>query len=166
MTDREKAIVMAHTGICMLTGDKFQIFHKYVEDIMGRPIWTHEMGIGSIVDEIKEKSKADFMALCADESNSEKPKWIPVSKRLPEDSEPVNITWVNHNPESYYTDIRDKPFTATGHYYNGRWWWYSVTCQDYLNEYGRCDVDAMDDDIEVIAWKPLPEPYKAESEEE
>ena len=30
MTDKEKAIVMAHTGICMLTGDKFQIFHKYV----------------------------------------------------------------------------------------------------------------------------------------
>lgn len=62
MTDREKAIVMAYTGKCMLTGDKFQIFHKYVEDIMGRPIWTHEMGL--LADEIKEKSEADFMALC------------------------------------------------------------------------------------------------------
>lgn len=91
-------------------------------------------------------------------------KWIPVSERLPEDTYPVNITWVNHNPESYYTDIKDKPFTATGHYCNGRWWWYSTTCQDYLDEYGRCDVDAMDDDIEVIAWMPLPKPYKAESE--
>lgn len=90
--------------------------------------------------------------------------WIPVSERLPKDLEPVNITWINRNPESYYADIKDKPFTATGHYCNGRWWWYSVTCQDYLNEYGRCDVDAMDDDIEVIAWQPLPEPYKAESE--
>lgn len=74
MTDREKAIVMAYTGICMLTGDKFQIFHKYVEDIMGRPIWTHEMGIESIADEIKAKSKDDFIALCADESSTEKPK--------------------------------------------------------------------------------------------
>lgn len=64
MTDKEKAIVMAHTGICMLTGDKFQIFHKYVEDIMGRPILTHE--IGFLADTIKEKSKADFIALCAD----------------------------------------------------------------------------------------------------
>lgn len=89
-----------------------------------------------------------------------RPMWIPASERLPEDLEPVNITWVNHNPESYYADIKDKPFTATGHYCNGRWWWYSVTCQDYLNEYGRCDVDAMDDDIEVIAWQPLPKPYK------
>ena len=72
MTDKEKAIVMAHTGICMLTGDKFQIFHKYVEDIMGRPIMTHE--IGWLADTIKEKSKTDFIALCADESNSENPK--------------------------------------------------------------------------------------------
>lgn len=71
MTDREKAIIMAYTGICMLTGDKFQIFHKYVEDIMGRPIWTHEMGIKSIADEIKAKSKDDFIALCEAESNSE-----------------------------------------------------------------------------------------------
>ena len=66
MTDREKAIVMAHTGICMLTGDKFKIFHGYVEDIMGRSVWTHELGIGTIADEIKEKSKDDFIALCAD----------------------------------------------------------------------------------------------------
>lgn len=71
MTDKEKAIVMAHTGICMLTGDKFQIFHKYVEDIMGRPIMTHE--IGFLADAIKEKAKADFIALCTDESGSEKP---------------------------------------------------------------------------------------------
>ena len=62
MTDREKAIVMAHTGVCMLTGDKFQIFHKYVEDIMGESIYTHE--IAGFVDEIKERSKQDFLKLC------------------------------------------------------------------------------------------------------
>lgn len=73
MTDREKAIVMAYTGICMLTDDKLQIFHKYVEEIMGGPVWTHEIGWL----EIKEKSKADFIALCADESCSDFPnKWI------------------------------------------------------------------------------------------
>lgn len=69
MTDKEKAIVMAYTGICMLTGNKFQIFHKYVEDIMGRPIMTHE--IGFLANAIKEKSKADFIALCKDESGLE-----------------------------------------------------------------------------------------------
>lgn len=64
MTKRECAIVMAHTGICMLEGEGFRIFHKYVEDIMGRPVFTHEMGMRSIADEIKEKSKEDFLNLC------------------------------------------------------------------------------------------------------
>lgn len=64
MTDREKAIVMAYTGKCMLTGDKFQIFHKYVEDIMGRPVYTHELGFPLVADEIKRRSENDFLALC------------------------------------------------------------------------------------------------------
>lgn len=64
MTDQEKAIVMAHTGICMLAGDKFSIFHKYVEEICGRPIWTHELANENVINEIKEKSKPDFLRLC------------------------------------------------------------------------------------------------------
>lgn len=71
MTDREKAIVMAYTGICMLTEDKFQIFHKYVEDIMGRPVYTHELAYRDVQDEIKEKAKADFIALCAEQESCE-----------------------------------------------------------------------------------------------
>lgn len=67
MTDREKAIVMAHTGICMLAGEKFGVFHAYIEDIMGRPIYTHELAIQSISDEIKEKSRDDFIKLCREE---------------------------------------------------------------------------------------------------
>lgn len=62
MTKMECAIVMAHTGICMLTGNDFDIFHRYVEKIMGRPVFTHE--IGFLADEIKERSKKDFIALC------------------------------------------------------------------------------------------------------
>ena len=94
------------------------------------------------------------------------PVWIPVSERLPEDYVPVNITWVNHNPDSYYADIKDVPFTATGICYKGKWYWYSAVCEDYLKEYGeRYETDAVDADIEVTAWMPLPEPYR-ESEVE
>lgn len=64
MTDREKAIVMAYTGVCMLTGDKFNIFHEYVEEIIGRPVQTLELP--SLGDEIKDKSKPDFIKLCAE----------------------------------------------------------------------------------------------------
>ena len=90
--------------------------------------------------------------------------WIPVSERLPEDLEHVNITWVNHNPKSYYADIKDKPFTETGIYFNGQWYWWSTLCADTLAEYGHNYDDVIDDDIEIIAWQPLPEPYKPESE--
>lgn len=69
MTDREKAIVMAYTGVCMLSGDKFVIFHKYVEEIMGRPVFTHEFGIKKISNEIKQRAKADFLELCADKQS-------------------------------------------------------------------------------------------------
>lgn len=69
MTDREKAIVMAYTGTCMLSGDKFQIFHKYVEDIIGRSVSTHELADKYVQDEIKKKAKADFIALCEEQGS-------------------------------------------------------------------------------------------------
>ena len=92
---------------------------------------------------------------------SERPQgeWIPVSERLPDDLEPVNITWINHEPEPYYKEIKDKPFTATGVYFNGQWYWWSTLCTDILTEYSHNYDDIIDTAIEVIAWQPLPEPY-------
>ncbi len=89
--------------------------------------------------------------------------WIPCSEKLPDDIEPVNITWVNHNPESYYAEIKDKPFTATGVYFNGQWYWWSSLCTDILAEYSHNYSDVIDDDIEIIAWQPLPKSYKQEA---
>lgn len=92
---------------------------------------------------------------------SENNKWIPVSERLPEDNKPVNITWVNRKPVNYYKDIKDKPFTATGVYYKGDWYWWSAVVEDYLAEYGKYATDKMNACIEVIAWQDLPAPYGA-----
>ena len=63
MTDRERAIVMAYTGIVMLCGDKLNIFYEYVSEKLGRPIWTYEFI--NQADTIKELSKEDFLGLCA-----------------------------------------------------------------------------------------------------
>ena len=82
-------------------------------------------------------------------------EWIPCSEKLPSDDEIVNITWVNHSPPPYYADIAEKPFVASGLRYRGKWYWYSSVCQD-LHQ----DFDLIDKDIEVIAWQPLPKPYK------
>ena len=67
MTDKEKAVVMAYTGTTFLAGDKFGIFHKYIEDIMGRPVFTHELGDPKIASKIKEKALPDFLKICKDE---------------------------------------------------------------------------------------------------
>lgn len=90
-------------------------------------------------------------------------RWIPVSERLPDDLSEVNVTWVNHNPESYYKFFKDVPFTATAVYYKRKWYWYSSTCADILSEYGRNDFNEVDKDVEIIAWLPLPEPYQSET---
>ena len=91
----------------------------------------------------------------------EQDRWIPVTERLPETTDPVNVTWANNDPVSYYEDIRGKRFTATACYHRGKWWWYSAVCQDLLDEYGKsCMDDEIDEAIEILAWKPLPEPYQ------
>ena len=108
----------------------------------------------------KDGEEVEKMAIKALE---QEPKWIPVNERLPENLQTVNVTWQNHEPEPYYHDIKDRSFVATAVYYKG-WYWYSTTCADYLGEYGRNDVDKIDEAIEIIAWMPLPQPYKAESE--
>lgn len=60
MTDREKAIVTAYTGINMLEGEKIDELYKYLGELYGRPIYTHEI----LFLDIQEKAKKDFIALC------------------------------------------------------------------------------------------------------
>jgi len=60
MNRRESAIISAFTGI--LAGP-FDALHEYVEEILERPVFTHEMGIKEIAEEIKEKSREDFINL-------------------------------------------------------------------------------------------------------
>ena len=60
MTKREAAIIGAYTGVLL---GKFDDMHSYIEEIMGRPVWTHELANEKTVDAIKEKSRADFLAI-------------------------------------------------------------------------------------------------------
>lgn len=87
--------------------------------------------------------------------------WIPCSKGLPKDLLRVNVTWINHNPPVYYQYIKGIPQTDTAVRYNGNWYWWDSTVIDVLAEYGEeSGAGRIDKDIEVVAWMPLPEPYK------
>lgn len=59
-----------------------------------------------------------------------------------------------------YENIKDIPFTATAVYCNGKWFWWSSICEDILAEYGRNDAEMVDEEVEILAWQPLPEPYE------
>lgn len=136
-----------------------------IDDLMKSPWFNNGKDDAAIphYGYVERKEAVEIVRdLCvkAEPSIIPKQNWIPVSERLPEELEPVNITWINHNPESYYADIKDKPFTATGVYFNGQWYWWSTICTDILAEYSHNYDDIIDDDIEVTAWMPLPEPYK------
>ncbi len=63
MTKREAAILSAFTGLLI---GSFLDMHKYIEEIMRRPVFTHELANEEIVAEIKEKSRHDFMKLNED----------------------------------------------------------------------------------------------------
>lgn len=93
-------------------------------------------------------------------------EWTPCGEKMPKELERVNVTWLNHNPPFYYQHIKDIPQTDTAVYYRGKWYWWDATVIDVLAEYGEdCNAEQIDKDIEVVAWMPLPKPYKGGDDE-
>ena len=74
MTHREKVIVSAYTGILMCD---FSDVHEYIEKILERPVWTHEMADKKIWDEIKAASQSDFIAICEAKEDEEERRRFP-----------------------------------------------------------------------------------------
>nr|DAW33488.1 MAG TPA: Protein of unknown function (DUF551) [Caudoviricetes sp.] len=110
------------------------------------------------MDEVNEACRMGMKAL-------KRTRWVPCSERPPEELEPVNVVWVNHNPEPYYQKMKDVPQKATAVYYRKRWYWWSCVCEDLLAECGRNEPDLVDSKIEITHWQPLPEPPKEEQNE-
>lgn len=62
MTKREKQVVSAYTGVLMCKVDEL---YEYIEEIIGRPVYTHELADKVVQDEIEEKSREEFLKICA-----------------------------------------------------------------------------------------------------
>lgn len=67
MTLKEKIIVETYTGVCMVIGKERNEVYKYVAELMGRPVFTHELADRNIQERLKELSKPDFIKLCRGE---------------------------------------------------------------------------------------------------
>lgn len=87
-------------------------------------VYLGKKTIGTYLDEILEIH------------NAEKPRWIPVSERLPEESLNSVIGWDAYRERCVFIQ--------------------------YINGYFQ--ITGSDESFDIVAWMPLPEPYKAESE--
>jgi hypothetical protein len=63
LTKKQGAIIGAYTGY--LAG-KFSDMHEYIEEIMNRSVFTHELADKTFAMQIKEKATKDFLEICAD----------------------------------------------------------------------------------------------------
>jgi len=60
LTMEQAVIVSAYTGFLVCP---FHEMHKAIEEKLGRPVWTHELGTGETMEKVKEAFKDDFIAL-------------------------------------------------------------------------------------------------------
>lgn len=60
LTKKQAAVITAYTGFLL---GSFNDVHHYIEKLMGRLVFTHEMGSKELMDELQLKAKADFIAL-------------------------------------------------------------------------------------------------------
>lgn len=60
MTLHEKVVLSAYPDILMCD---FSEVHKYIEKLLGRPVWTHELASEPLRETIKEKAKPDFLKI-------------------------------------------------------------------------------------------------------
>lgn len=61
MTREEAILLSAYTGF--LLAPDFSEVHKFCEDTIGRPIWTHEFADSCVQKEIQEKLRPQIMEL-------------------------------------------------------------------------------------------------------
>ena len=77
-------------------------------------------------------------------------QWIPCSERLPEEYGEYFVTWMTSLSKRLFVAICEGEVTSEyDHEYNR--FKFEWLLDDYIKAYP---------DVEVIAWMPLPEPYK------
>lgn len=60
MNKREAAIVSAYTG--HLIGS-FSEMHRYINEVMGHSVFTHQMAAEGFEEKLRKATKADFVAI-------------------------------------------------------------------------------------------------------
>jgi hypothetical protein len=74
----DAAVVAAHTGILM---GRFDDCHGYIEELMGRPVWAHE--IPALAHELEERETIDGWAF----RNEGRDRFVALARRWMEEDD-------------------------------------------------------------------------------
>ena len=152
MTDREKAIVMAYTGVVMLSGDKLGIYYQYVREKLGQCVMTHELAFPEVQDAIADAAKNDFIELAKGNDAPTVGEWVSVKDRLPDAAGyECLVCAVNTNYNQTHV------FTAHTGYGEPGWWTGNV---HYMSKATSPYDNRLHPALKVTHWMPLPEPPK------
>lgn len=132
------------------------VLEKILEEMKGR-VALHDVGVayekrkGSITDMVRHQGALEeldvvmlFIRSHMDEVLDENAGWIPVEERLPNEEEFKEAYCRNKYAAEFVVMIEDATRPTTLYYKNGSWF------DEERNYYS------------VVAWQPLPEPYKEE----
>jgi hypothetical protein len=65
LTRGQAAIIGLYTGV---SAGPFEDVHKLAEDLLGRPVFTHEFANKDLCEELKDLVTLQFLNLCAEKS--------------------------------------------------------------------------------------------------
>ena len=122
-----------------------------IKEFKERITYIEKDGYANLAPEFTEAMKMAISAL----EKQEQEKWIPVTERLPEEYGEYRITWkTSYKP--------GKRFIGDAEYEPGFEW--DDVHDRFKGEWLLEDCIKIHPYVEVIAWKPIGEPYKAEEE--
>lgn len=129
MTKEEGVILSAYTGYLLV--DDFGAVHEFIEKLLGRPVWTHQLADPAIQEEIRRECKM-ILPDVSDEDNH----WIPVTEQLPKTDGRFMVTIKGKS---------GKPHVEMRNFHAG--------AQKWENQYN------WPADENILAWKARPRPY-------
>lgn len=66
LTKEQAVIVSAFSGTCCA---EFSDVHQKIEQLLGRPVWTHELADKAVWAQVKEAVKDEFISICPEEAS-------------------------------------------------------------------------------------------------
>lgn len=124
--------------------DRLSSYHDWIQDIVNRYKLVTARDFLEMIEQLQDDLEQD------EKENG----WIPVSERLPEDEKEYLVTLekVYGTPEKLYGIANYLKFGDAG-YWNEKKYGY-LEWDKYSDGHGGTKM------YKVIAWMPLPEPYK------